>query len=156
MGLLLDGMDVSYVRIFFDGSAEQVRGGKAAYGWVIYKNGMRMMGESGALESEETNNEAEYCAMISGLEAAKALGYTSDQVEVIGDSQLVINQMDGLWRIRAQNLRPLWEQAQELIRHFEDVRFRWIPEDENDEAHSLATDGLKMARKLEGWEHGAG
>ena len=56
-----------------------------------------------------TNNESEYLALIAGLRAASELGCAD--VEVIGDSKLVINQVSNVWQVKKPNLVPLWEEA---------------------------------------------
>ena len=80
-----------------------------------------------------TNNEAEYRALIAALEAAAAAagdpGRTS--LEVLGDSQLVLNQLRGRWKVRAENLRAHHARARALLDRFAAVRLTWQPRAES-------------------------
>ena len=77
-----------------------------------------------------TNNEAEYQALIAGLEALleiiEAEGHDPADcaVEVCGDSQLVLNQLRGAWKVKNKRMRVLCDQAEELISRFSTRRFR--------------------------------
>lgn len=88
-----------------------------------------------------TNNQAEYYALIAGMMLAKKLGV--EELTVKGDSQLVIKQMRGEYRVREPNLRKLYEKAKELEKAFKRVSYEWIPREENEEADRLATEALK-------------
>jgi len=116
----------------------------AAYGFTI---------EGGGLDREEsglavprhdptaTNNVAEYIGAIRALEYLARCGY-SGPVEVRGDSQLVIRQATGAYTVRAPHLKPLYDRLMELTRGFEEVRFRWVPREENRRADALSKQGL--------------
>jgi ribonuclease HI len=77
-----------------------------------------------------TNNEAEYMALIAGLEALiseiEAQGSDPSEclVEVRGDSQLVLNQLGGNWKVKNLRMRRLWDQADGLLDRFSDRRFQ--------------------------------
>ena len=77
-----------------------------------------------------TNNEAEYKALIAGLEALikeieeQGSDLAECVVEVCGDSQLVLNQLRGSWKVKNIRMRQLWDQADELLDRFYDRRFR--------------------------------
>jgi len=90
---------------------------------------------------EGTNNQAEYYALIAGMMLAKKLGIK--ELTVKGDSELVIKQMRGEYRVRDPILRKLYERAKELERAFKKVSYEWIPREENKEADRLATEALK-------------
>ena len=80
-----------------------------------------------------TNNVAEYRTLITALEDLLAIMGEAGQdparsaVEVRGDSQLVINQLDGRWRVRAAHLRPLHDRARALLDQFGRATLRWHP-----------------------------
>ncbi len=80
-----------------------------------------------------TNNEAEYRAMIGGLEAlAASLDDPRDvSVKVLSDSRLVVEQMKGSWKVRARNLAPLNATARRLASQFGAVRYRWHRREES-------------------------
>ena len=90
---------------------------------------------------EGTSNQAEYYALIAGMMLAKKLGIK--ELTVKGDSELVIKQMRGEYRVRDPILRKLYEKAKELERAFKKVSYEWIPREENKEADRLATEALK-------------
>lgn len=76
-----------------------------------------------------TNNEAEYRALIAGLTdlAASASDPSRLTVDVLGDSQLVLNHLRGAWKVRAGNLRPLHAAAAAAAARFKAVRYTWHP-----------------------------
>jgi ribonuclease HI len=89
---------------------------------------------------ETTNNVAEYTAAIRGLEAAKALG--ADEVLLRSDSQLMINQMTGRYRVKTPHLQPLHRQVRDLVRAFSRVEFEHVPRERNAHADRLANKGV--------------
>jgi ribonuclease HI len=78
-----------------------------------------------------TNNRAEYLALISALEwtLEHHPAPESAELHVYGDSQLVIHQLDGSYRVRNLGLLPLWEQARALLARFGSVRLQWWSRD---------------------------
>jgi len=87
-----------------------------------------------------TNNVAEYKGLILGLKQLKFLNIT--KVIVKGDSMLVINQMNGKYKVNAPHLIPLYNEAKDLIKNI-DVEFHYISRDQNKEADCLAIQGVK-------------
>jgi ribonuclease H / adenosylcobalamin/alpha-ribazole phosphatase len=92
-----------------------------------------------------TNNVAEYQGLIAGLQAAVDLGAT--EVDVLMDSQLVIHQMSGRWKIKHPGLRPLAAQAAALVRRFRAVTWTWIPRERNRDADRLANEAMDEAAR---------
>lgn len=90
-----------------------------------------------------TNNVAEYSGLIAGMEAALDLGCT--HLLVIGDSELVIKQMKGQYKVRNAGLKPLWEEAQTLAGKFAAVKYDHARRENNKTADKLAN--LAMDRK---------
>ena len=88
-----------------------------------------------------TSNQAEYYALIAGLMLAKKLGVK--ELTVKGDSQLVIKQMRGEYKVNDPTLRKLYEKAKELESSFKRVYYEWIPREENKEADRLAAEALR-------------
>lgn len=80
-----------------------------------------------------TNNQAEYLTLLSALDALEAFlegrGSTTHQVEleIRGDSQLVLNQLDGQWRVKSADLRSLYERAARLLAAYPKVKFTHVP-----------------------------
>jgi ribonuclease HI len=95
---------------------------------------------------EATNNVAEYTAVIEGLSLAQELGART--VTLRSDSQLLINQLTGHYRVKAPHLQPLHRRARSLAAGFERISFEHVPREENQEADRLANEGVD--RWLEG------
>jgi ribonuclease H / adenosylcobalamin/alpha-ribazole phosphatase len=116
------------VRLWVDGGS---RGnpGPAATGYRIEDAGGTVLAETGETIGVATNNVAEYRALIAGLRAAAELG--ARDVEVRADSQLLMRQMTGAYRVKHPALRELWIEARRVATAFERVRFVEIPRAEN-------------------------
>ena len=88
-----------------------------------------------------TNNVAEYTALIYALQ--EALIRRADEITVITDSELVHRQMMGEYKVKNANIKPLFEQAQHLLRGFKKVQMKHVLRDENKDADRLATQSIK-------------
>ncbi len=91
-----------------------------------------------------TNNVAEYTALIIGLEEARR--HDVEELEVRMDSKLVVEQMNGKWRVRDAKLIPLAIRARELFAQFPKRQIRHIPRDQNAVADALANRAIDEAR----------
>ena len=99
------------------------------------ENGMRLRGLHRYL-GRMTNNEAEYHALIDGLTAVKE--WKPDRLEVYLDSKLVVEQMNGRYRIKAPELIPLHQKAIEQMRQFPEVQVAHVEREKNRGADALA------------------
>lgn len=99
------------------------------------EHGMRLRGLHRWL-GVTTNNEAEYRALIEGLKAV--VDWKADRVEVYLDSKLVVEQMNGAWKIKAPELMPLYAQARELLQRFPEVKIAHVDRSKNRGADHLA------------------
>jgi ribonuclease HI len=139
---------VGPVVVHFDGACEPPRGGGvAAFGFTVDGPELPHEGHGLAvppLHPHATNNVAEYVGAIRALEWLLAHGYRGP-VAVLGDSQLVIRQMNGEYRVRAEHLRPYHESLARLARQFVSVEFRWVPREENEAADRLSKLGIEEA-----------
>jgi ribonuclease HI len=88
-----------------------------------------------------TNNVAEYTALIKGLETAKTLG--TDRIRVFLDSELIVRQINGQYRVRNRGLLPLWTKARSLLQTFKEYNIIHIERKENREADRLAKAAIK-------------
>ena len=123
------------MRLFTDG-ASRGNPGPAGLGVVIEDDvGMRLRGLHRWL-GVTTNNEAEYRALIEGLKAAQE--WKPDRLEVYLDSKLVVEQINGGYRIKAPELLPLHKQAKELIERFPEVKVAHVERAKNRGADHLA------------------
>lgn len=93
---------------------------------------------------KRTNNEAEYIAFILALEKAFELGLK--RVKIFSDSELLVNQMNGKYKVRSKNIIPLIIRAQELKRNFDYVELTYIPREANKKANSLAQSAAKALK----------
>lgn len=89
---------------------------------------------------ETTNNVAEYEAVLMGLERALELGVRN--IEVRADSQLVIRQLAGEYRVKNEGLKPLYQRARALLDRFESTRLTHVRREENSDADRLANAGI--------------
>ena len=131
--------------LYFDGASKR-NPGPAGYGFVI-KDGDRVIETGHGPLGIATNNIAEYTGLIEGLKAVAAL--KPPQVMVHGDSDLVINQVFGKWKIKAPGLKPLNAQAKKLVETLSKttkVTSRWIPREENTEADKQSNLGVDLNR----------
>jgi ribonuclease HI len=87
-----------------------------------------------------TNNVAEYRAVIAGLEAARA--FPARGVQVRADSMLVVRQLEGIWRVKQQHLRPLHARARELLDAYDEIDLAHVRREENIDADLLVNAAL--------------
>jgi ribonuclease HI len=87
-----------------------------------------------------TNNEAEYNGLLLGLRQALAAGATD--LTVRGDSQLILRQLEGKYRVKAANLQGLHREARLLLQKFKRVRLEWVPREQNAGADRAARDAI--------------
>ena len=141
--------------IYFDGACEYWQGnrnpgGIATYGWYIEKDNQRLAwgyGEAGRGGSI-SNNVAEYTALIEALKAAIALNIQGD-LTIQGDSQLVINQVTGLWGCNKPHLARLCNEAEQLVRTLPGQKtICWIPREQNEQADILSKAAYKKSLQL--------
>jgi probable phosphoglycerate mutase len=92
-----------------------------------------------------TNNVAEYSALVAGLERARDLGL--DKVEVVSDSELLVKQMRGEYKVKNEALRDLSLQAAHLAREIGDVRYTAVRREHNELADRLVNEALDDAQR---------
>jgi ribonuclease HI len=103
--------------------------GDSACAYVISNLDNSVVEKSGYYIGVATNNQAEYFGFKKGLERARDLGI--DKVSLFSDSQLVVNQMKGLYKVKNQELAPLHQDVKEIANSFEKVTFTYIPRELN-------------------------
>jgi ribonuclease HI len=133
-------MATQKLTLYTDGAARR-NPGPAAIG-VVIKNGGRTVATISQAIGQATNNQAEYRAVIAGLERALELG--AGEVEVRADSQLVVQQLAGAFRVKEASLKPLYQQAQALCNRFANCLVSYIPREENQEADRLANQAFSV------------
>jgi ribonuclease HI len=124
--------------IHIDG-ASRGNPGDAAYAVVINTPGREPVEEFGAL-GKETNNVAEYTALVRALERAKVLGLR--RLHIHSDSELLVKQMSGEYRVKNEDLKWLSDEARGLMKEFQSVRLTHVPREQNKRADELCNQAL--------------
>jgi probable phosphoglycerate mutase len=129
-------------RLFTDGGA---RGnpGPAAYGFVLEAEDGTVLAAHGERIGVATNNVAEYRALIAGLE--KAVELSVPEVEVVSDSELLVKQMTGEYRVKNAALQQLSIQASRLAREIGKVSYTAVRREHNELADRLVNEALDSA-----------
>ena len=115
--------------------------GQAAIGAIIRDERGRLLASISQPIGRATNNQAEYRAIIAALEKALALG--ARQVDLNSDSELVVRQIKGQYRVRKEALRPLYQRVKQLQSRLEGFTIKHIPRQQNREADKLANAALR-------------
>ncbi len=132
------------VVIYTDGGARN-NPGPAGAGAVIYVNG-DCVAEIRAYLGEQTNNWAEYEAVVLALQKAKELGLT-EGIEFRLDSKLVVEQVKGNWKVKEPTLKPQVAKIRALLMDFGSVSFTHVPREENKEADRLVNEAIDAAQR---------
>ncbi|GAC1435674.1 MAG: hypothetical protein NVSMB51_05530 [Solirubrobacteraceae bacterium] len=117
--------------------------GPAAAGAVLARPDGEVLAETSRLLGVATNNVAEYRALLLGLERARELG--AEEVEVINDSELVAKQIQGAYKVKHADMKPLYLEAMAALRSFERWTVRSVPRAQNARADALVNEALDAA-----------
>jgi ribonuclease HI len=128
------------IEAYFDGLCEPNPGGVATYGFVIKRDGKKVHEGHGLAGTprtpQATNNVAEYTGLIRALEWI--LGQKpKEPVVVRGDSDLIVKQVKGLYKVKSGLLAPLHAEARELIEKLPGITVEWVPRERNADADRL-------------------
>lgn len=140
---------MAILKLYVDGAA---RGnpGQAGAGMALYDDTDQLIASSGSyLGPSLTNNRAEYMALILGLEFAKecssknqdAKNQESD-LQVFSDSELMVQQMKGVYKVKHPDLKPLHDEARQRVKNFRRVQFQHVPREKNRMADQLANEAI--------------
>ena len=121
--------------LYFDGCSKG-NPGPSGIGAVIYKNKIEIWNSCKYIGDKRTNNEAEYSALIMGLE--EAIKMDIKELSVCGDSLLVINQVNGIYKVKNQNLLVLYENVLLLKSKFIYIDFNHVYRNNNKRADELS------------------
>lgn len=140
-------MSDARIVVYCDGACEPTNpGGYATWGWVaLWPDGREMSHGLGCIGHGPgmSNNRAEYEAVLQALRRAKQKGKSLD---LHTDSQLVVQQVNGEWQVKAAHLVPLCEEARKLLQESGST-LRWVPREENARADALSKEAYRQARK---------
>ena len=128
--------------------------GPAGAGYVLAGADGQTLASAGIPLGVTTNNVAEYRGLIAGLEAAIQLGITGIRVRT--DSELMVRQLEGRYRVKSARLKPLFQQARNLLQQFSDVNIQHVRRESNEEADRLASNAAKEAEKTQAEDDGNG
>ncbi len=139
-----------HVIIHTDGGAKG-NPGPAGAGVVICdaRDGM-CIHEAGLFLGRATNNVAEYQGMLYGLRTAKQLG--ARHVQLVSDSELMVRQMLGQYRVKNAGLKPLYAEATQLTREFESFQIRHVRREHNAQADKLVNLAIQQKQNVESAE----
>lgn len=126
--------------MWVDGASRGNPGESGAGIFVRDDEGNTLAKISEYLGSKLTNNQAEYSALLKALEYCRSLGV--DEVRVFSDSDLLVKQMSGEYRVKSDNIRALYEKAKELESEFQKVDYNHISRDKNSIADNLANEAI--------------
>ena len=134
-------MKIKRLVIFTDGAAAP-NPGPAAIGAIIKDEQGKLLARISQRIGRATNNQAEYRAIIAALEKAVSLG--AKHVEVNSDSELVVKQINGKYRVKKATLKPLYQEVNKLQSRLESFTITHISRWQNTEADNLANKALKI------------
>lgn len=137
--------NVHYFKLFVDGASRN-NPGRAGVGIYLLKDGQPVV-KQGLFVGIKTNNQAEYLALLFGLLFVKEHISSSDMLLVISDSELMVKQLKGIYRVKNQDLQQLNLVARKLLvsLHFD---INHVPREENSVADSLANLGIDRAIRV--------
>lgn len=138
------GYLVMELDMYTDGAARN-NPGPAGVGVVILDSSGNVKKELNRYIGETTNNVAEYKAIIAGLKAAKT--FAPSGINIFADSQLVIKQLLGEYKVKSERLRPLYDQCIKLLNQFSDYNLQHIPREDNEKADRLANLGIDQVEQ---------
>ena len=131
--------------IYIDG-ASKGNPGKAGYGFLIYDEKKNLVEKSGGFLGITTNNVAEYFALIFSL--ISAIKYNPESIIVYSDSQLMVKQINGEYKVKQEWIKRLYAVSKSLIGNFKKISIVYIPREENKEADNLANSFVEKQNSL--------
>ena len=121
--------------------------GPAAAAFILTDPGGAQLQAKASFLGQTTNNVAEYTAIVKALQAAKQIG--AKQLTIFSDSELLVKQVNGQYRVKSEQLRPLFRQAVELLNEFESWKVRFVSREKNKEADKLVNQALNLEQDVE-------
>ena len=134
------------ITVYIDGGS---RGnpGPAAAGFVLTDAAGTKLCAKAFFLGRTTNNVAEYTAILKALEAAEQAG--AKDLTVLSDSELLVRQVNGEYKVKSDQIRPLFRRAVDLLRQFEKWKVQFIARDKNEDADKLVNQALNLEQDIE-------
>ncbi len=132
--------------IYIDGGSRGNPGPAAAAFVLKDKKGVQLQARAFFI-GKATNNVAEYTAITRALEAAKHSG--AKEAVIYSDSELLVRQLDGRYKVKSENIAPLFQQAMQLLNGFEKWEIKHIPREKNKQADKLVNQALDLRKDIE-------
>jgi ribonuclease HI len=127
--------------ILYTDGASKGNPGAAGAGWVLTNETNSETYKDGRFLGQTTNNEAEYQALILGLQQALSRGIV--EIRIYMDSELLVRQLNGIYKVKNPRLTVFFRQVQELLKKFSNYVIIHIPREENREADRMANEAIK-------------
>jgi len=137
---------IDQITIYTDGGSRGNPGPAAAAFILIDPAGAQLQAKAFFL-GQATNNVAEYTALLKALEAANQIG--AKKVAVFSDSELLVRQINGQYKVKSEQIRPLLNQALDLLDKFKKPSVQYIPREKNKRADKLVNQALNLQRDVE-------
>ncbi len=131
---------------YIDG-ASRGNPGPAAAGFTLADSAGTQLQAKAFFLGQATNNIAEYTSFVKALEAAKQIG--AEQLMVFSDSELLVRQINGQYKVKSEQIRPLFRQAVNLLGEFKTWKVRHITREKNKEADKLVNQALNLGTDIE-------
>jgi ribonuclease HI len=141
---------VLLIDVYFDGLCQPINpGGISCYAFVVKSGGRLLHSDYGVagepFSDESTNNVAEYTALIKALQWLLENNLGSAKIEIKSDSQLIVNQLTGDYKVKSKRIISLYKQVLLLKSKFQDIQIKWIPREKNREADRLTNKAYNKA-----------
>jgi len=120
--------------------------GPAAAAYILAEPGGKKIAGQAFFLGEQTNNFAEYTAIVQALEAAKSAG--AKTIELNSDSEFIVKQLNGQYKVKTDNIRPLFVKAMELLSEFQSWQIQYVPREKNSEADELVNRALNLEKDV--------
>ncbi len=149
---------IEQITVYTDGGS---RGnpGPAAAGFILADHNGTQLQAKALFLGQTTNNVAEYTAIVKALEAVKQIGAKQlalrkesiglPQVTVFSDSELLVKQVNGQYKVKSEKIRPLFRQTINLLNEFENWKVKHITRDKNKQADALVNQALNLEQDIE-------
>jgi len=140
--------DKRYEVIAYTDGASRGNPGPAAAGFILTDSNGAQLQAKAFFIGHNTNNVAEYTGVVKALEAAVKIN--AERLTVFSDSQLVVRQINGEYKVKSEQIRPLFQQAVELLGRFGNWKVQFVCREKNKEADKLVNQALNIEKDVEG------